>query len=75
MNGTPTLKKNHDYYYQIQGAQEGPGATCLSGHLLARLDYDPTFWDKAYVHVRLHKFYHEYLLPELANPRTTNSSL
>ena len=29
--------------------QEGPGVTCLSGHLLVRtfvecLDYDPTFW-------------------------------
>ena len=73
MNGTPTLKKNHDYYYQIQGALYVTGRPWCDlfiwtpiGTFVERLDYDPTFWDKAYV--RLHKFYHEYLLPELANP-------
>ena len=47
-------------------SQEGRSVTCLSGTCVERLDYDATFWDKAYT--RLHKFYHEYLLPELANP-------
>ena len=73
VNGTPTLKKTHDYYYQIQGALYITGRPWCDlfiwtpiGTFVERLDYDPTFWDKAYV--KLHKFYHEYLLPELANP-------
>ena len=36
VNGTPTMKRTHNYYYQVLFIlQEGHGATCLYGHLLA----------------------------------------
>ena len=72
VNGIPTLKINHDYYYQIQGALYITGRLWCDlfiwtplGTYVERLNYVSTFW-KAYT--RLHTFYHEYLLPELVNP-------
>ena len=67
------FRKNHDYYYQIQGAlyiTERPWCGLFIwtpiGTFVELVDYDPAFWNK--VCLRLHAFYHEYLLPEVANP-------
>ena len=71
VNGTPSLKKNHDYHYQIRGALYITGRPWCDlyiwtplGTSVERVNCDSTFWNKAYI--QLHTFYQEYLLPELA---------
>ena len=73
INGTPALKRNHNYHYQIQGALYNTGRPWCDlfiwtpiGASVERVNYDSTLWNKAYT--RLHTFYHKYLLAELANP-------
>ena len=73
INGTPALKSNHDYHYQIQGTlyiTERPWCDLFIwtplGTSVKRVNYDSTFWNKACT--QLHTFYHEDLLPELPNP-------
>ena len=55
VNGAPSLKKNHDYHYQIQGAlyiTERPWCGLYIwtplGTSVERVNYDSTFWNKAY---------------------------
>ena len=73
LNGKPTLKKQHDYYYQIQGTLYVTGRPWCdlfiwtpNGTFTERISYDATFWNIAYR--KLQTFYNEFLLPELANP-------
>jgi len=61
------------YYYQIQGALFVTGRLWRDlfiwtplGTFVQWLGFDPIFWNKACV--ILDTFYHEYLLPNLANP-------
>ena len=73
VNSKPTLKKQYNYHYQIQGALYVIGRPWCdlfiwtpNGIFTERINYDATFWNIAYR--KLQTFYYEFLLPELANP-------
>ena len=72
-NGQVTLKATHNYYYQVQGQlaiTKLPWCDFLiwtpHGTSLQRIERDENLWKVMYS--KLKSFYHEYLLPELADP-------
>ena len=72
-NGQVTLKATHNYYYQVQGQlaiTKLPWCDFLIwtpyGTSLQRIERDENLWKVMYS--KLKSFYHEYLLPELADP-------
>ena len=72
-NGQVTLKKKHNYYYQIQGQlaiTQLPWCDFViwtpHGTSLQRIERNEHFWNLMYL--KLKSFYHEYLFPELADP-------
>ena len=73
-NNEVTLKTTHNYYFQIQGQlaiTQLPWCdlyiwTPHGSHTLT-VDRDDKFWLEK-VYPKLHSFYHQYLLPELADP-------
>lgn len=73
-SGTITLKRNHDYYFQVQGNMaitRRPWADFVvwtpSGLSVERIHRDSQFWEAA--KNKLVSFYRRAVLPELALPR------
>ena len=73
----PELKRNHDYFYQVQGTMAITRRRwcdfvvwTAKGMSVERLHYDPEFWKD--VKVKLVDFYRRAVLPELALPRHTS---
>ena len=71
-NGQVTLKKKHNYHYQVQGQlaiTELPWCDFIvwtpQGMSVQRIERDENFWKLMYP--KLESFYKEYLLPELAD--------
>ena len=74
INGHTLLKQTHNYYYQIQGQlaiTQLPWCDFVvwtpHGTSVERIEWDITLWQQK-VFPKLKIFYHEYLLPELADP-------
>lgn len=73
-DGVLRLKKNHNYYYQIQGQLHiASRSVCyflvwspLGSHM-ERIEYDPEFWED--IEEILEAFYRNCLLPEIVDPR------
>ena len=68
------LKKSHNYYYQVQGqlaTTQLPWCDFLVwtpyGTTIQRIERDVNLWLQKIL-PKLSMFYHEYLLPELADP-------
>ncbi len=76
-NGKPTLKKNHNYYYQVQGTM---GITkrewcnfvvwTPKGLSIERIAFDRQLWES--MTQKLEKFFDSAILPELAAPQHPN---
>lgn len=76
-NGVLSLKKSHDYYYQIQGQLAvADKQYCIfviwtpHGMLWERIERDDSFWTSK-MEEKLCTFYLENMLPELVDPRYT----
>ena len=72
--GTPTLKRNHDYYFQIQGSLGILGLQWCDFVLwtpedmsIERIRFDPQLWE-SFIQPKLHQFFSSYVLPELVLP-------
>ena len=74
--GTFTLKRNHSYYYQVQGQLHVMGRSwCdfyvwtprVGDRVVERIVRDTAFWNSIFPSLR--RFYYGSLLPELVNPR------
>ena len=73
-NGKPDLKKNHNYYYQIQGAMHCTErlwcdfVVCTTKDLYTqRIEFDRPFWER--ILPKLRDFYFTGNLPQLAAPQ------
>ena len=73
-SGTITLKRNHDYHFQVQGNMaitKRHWADFViwtpSGLFVEHIEWDPQFWEAA--KDKLVTFYKKAVLPELALPR------
>ena len=76
-NGKVTLRRNHNYYYQVQGAL---GVTARKwcdfvvwtpqGISTERIPFDQEFWDS--MMPKLERFFDTAILPELAAPQHPN---
>lgn len=74
-DGQMSLKRNHDYYYQVQGQLHVTGRTfcyfvvwTTKGLVYEKIERDDQFWERE-MELKLEKFYFECLLPELIDPR------
>ena len=74
VNGRTLLKQAHNYYYQVQGQlaiTQLPWYDFViwtpHGTSIERIERDINLWQQNIL-PKLKVFYHEYLLPELANP-------
>ena len=81
--GQFSLKRNHDYYYQIQGQLHilkrqwcdfVVWTPRKDDYALERIHYDNNFWEEKMI-PKLTKFYLSSLLPEAAAPRHTSLQL
>ena len=68
------LKKDHHYYYQVQGAMGLTGAQWCDfvvwtpkECIIERIPYDEKFWELTKQHLK--QIYFSYILPELVYPR------
>ena len=68
------LKRNHQYYFQVQGAMAITGAQWCDFIVwtpkectIERIAFDPKFWESTYAYLR--NVYYCYILPELIYPR------
>ena len=75
INGDPTLKPNHDYYYQIQGQMAITGVhTCdfvvwtPLNFLVITVPFNDDFW-KSHCYPTLKDFYFNVMLPEIVFPK------
>ena len=73
-DGKPSLKKTHNYFYQIQGVMGITGSGWCDfvvwtpkGVSIERIKRDSSFWDKMLP--KLEHFFDSALLPELASPQ------
>lgn len=73
-NGQVTLKKNHIYFYQIQGQMAVTGRQwcdffvwTLKGHSIERVHFDPNLWSD--MARKLAQFYTNAMVPELFSTR------
>ena len=69
------LRKNHNYYYQVQGAMAVTRRSWCDfvvwtprGIHIERIRADPDFWSQKML-PKLERFYMNAILPELASPR------
>lgn len=74
-NGVLNLKKNNNYYFQVQGQLRTTGRKyCYFvvwtplGLIYDKIERYIEFWDKHMVN-KLTAFYLNYILPELLDPR------
>ena len=70
-NGTIKLKRNHNYYYQIQGqlaVLNLPWCDFIVWTKEERVDADSKFWNQQCL-PKLQAFYYNIMLPELVYPR------
>ena len=74
INGRTLLKQTHNYYYQIQGQlaiTQLPWCDFVAwtphGISIERIERDINLWQQNIL-PKLKVFYHEYLIPELADP-------
>ena len=72
VDGSPLLKRSHNYYYQVQGQLGVCGLTWCDfvvyfpkGLIIERIEFDEMFW-KSMV-TTLTDFYHKHVLPVLVN--------
>ena len=77
-NGDIKLKKNHQYYYQVQGAMGIVGVEwcdfiiwTTKGMTIERIQFDKLFWTSCLTYLR--SVYLEYVLPEIIYPRIPNN--
>jgi len=79
-DGQFSLKRNHDYYYQIQGQMHilkrqwcdfVVWTPRKDDYVQERIHYDSKFWEEKMI-PKLSKFYLSSLLPEAAAPRHTS---
>ena len=72
-----TLKRNHSYYYQVQGQLHITGRSWCDYYVwtsqegdrvVERIERDNAFWTRL-VLPKLRRFYYGSMLPELVNPR------
>lgn len=72
-----TLKRNHSYYYQVQGQLHITGRSWCDFYVwtpqegdrvVERIERDNAFWTRL-VLPKLRRFYYGSMLPELVNPR------
>ena len=75
VNGKPTLRQDHDYYYQVQGQMAITGIhTCdfvvwtPLNFLVITLVFDEGFW-KTQCYPSLKNFYFNIMLPEIVYPK------
>ena len=80
VNGNLSLKKNHNYYFQVQGQLAITHANwcdfCVytpHGFSIERITFDKSFW-KSVVH-KLDEFYFKYIIPTLSNIPSTKELL
>jgi putative phage-type endonuclease len=73
------IKKNHDFYYQVQGQLRVTGRQfCYfvlwtsKGIKVAKIARDDAFWETS-MFPKLKKFYMDCLLPEIIDPRHSRS--
>ncbi len=76
-DGSLQLKRNHDYYHQVQGLlaiTRRPWCDFVvwtpKGMSVERIRFDPVFWEDT--QPKLVRFHRESILPELALPRYTS---
>lgn len=76
-NGKVTLRRNHNYYYQVQGTLGITGRNWCDftvwtpkGLSTERIAFDKPFWESMIQ--KLEKFFDTALLPELAAPQHPN---
>ena len=76
-NGKLTLKRNHNYYYQVQGALGVTGKQWCDftvwtpkGISTERIQFDQAFWESMIQ--KLERFFDTAVLPELASPQLPN---
>lgn len=74
VDGSVTLKRNHDYYYQVQGQMGVSGRQwcdffvwTLKGHSVERINFDKDLWTKMFK--KLQEFYVNAVVPELFTNR------
>jgi len=74
VDGHIALKKQHNYYYQVQGQLAITKRPCCDfciwiphGISVERITRDNTFWETKIV-PKLKQFYLKYYLPEMADP-------
>ena len=77
VDGSLQLKRNHDYYHQVQGLLAitrrpwcDPVVWTPNGMSVERIHMDRAFWED--VKPKLVRFHREAILPELAHPRYTS---
>ena len=77
-NGDIKLKRNHQYYYQVQGAMGIVGVEwcdfiiwTTKGMTIERIQFDKLFWTSCLIYLR--SVYLEYVLPEIISPRFPNN--
>ena len=70
IDGKPELKKDHHYYYQVQGQMGLSGLKwCDSvvffqkGLIVQRIKFDELFWNSMIV--KLRNFYQQHVMPEV----------
>ena len=80
-DGRPCLRKNHNYYYQIQGSMAILRVKycdfvvwTLKDMSIERITFDEQLWN-AVMLPRLEKFYFSYLLPEILLPNYPGSEI
>ena len=74
VDGRTSLKKAHNYYHQVQGQLAITQSLWCDfvvwtphGISIERIERDTNLWQQKIL-PKLRMFYHEYLLPELADP-------
>ena len=75
VDGEPTLKHHHDYYYQIQGQMAITGIHSSDfvvwtplNFITITIPFEEDFW-KTYCYPALKKFYFNIMLPEMVYPK------
>ena len=77
-NGQVKLKRNHQYYYQVQGTMGIVGVEwcdfviwTTKGMTIERIQFDKIFWTTCLTYLK--SVYLEYVLPEIIYPRISNN--
>lgn len=77
VDGKVTLQRNHNYYYQVQGALGVTGKEWCDfsvwtpkGISIERIRFDNDFWESMLK--KLERFFDSAVLPELASPQQPN---